>query len=88
MQEMSIKIDGIYRHYKTGKLYVVTGFSIDSETMETRVEYKRIGSDMSIIWSRPIKMFFEWIPDKETFRFVFFKMIKDHKPTTECIGGF
>lgn len=55
----------IWRHYKGG-VYKVTNFSIDTDTLEARVEYRRIdGPDYNseiehdIFFSRPLREWFE-----------------------------
>lgn len=53
-----LKIGEHYINKKTGKTYVIEGFSIDSETLETRVLYKRIEDFLlDQVWDRPIELF-------------------------------
>ncbi|CAH6418848.1 Domain of unknown function (DUF1653)-containing protein [uncultured virus] len=48
---------GVYVHY-SGKRYEVTGTNINSETLETLVNYTALYGER-LPWSRPLKMFLE-----------------------------
>lgn len=53
-----------YKHFKHGTIYEVVGFSKDSETGETRVEYfphEEIERVRNMPWSRPLRMFDELV---------------------------
>lgn len=50
----------IYRHYKTGKLYVVTGRSIMEDTMEQLVTYSSIDRT-EIGVTRKVSVFFAFV---------------------------
>lgn len=52
---MTLKLNGIYRHYK-GKLYQVLNIGKDAETLEDVVIYK---DRNNIIWVRSYKIFSE-----------------------------
>ncbi len=62
MQAMKL---GIYRHYKTKKLYEVLFTAIHSETYEQMVVYKALYEcekfGTNSIWTRPAKMFSEMV---------------------------
>ncbi len=59
---------GVYRHFKGG-LYEVVDTVIDSESLETMVLYRPLGSPYW--WVRPYEMFFETVPcdGKQVLRF-------------------
>lgn len=46
-----------YRHKTRGSVYQITGLRIDSETMETRVDYADV--ETGLPWSRPAHEFFD-----------------------------
>jgi hypothetical protein len=50
---------GFYRHFK-GNYYEVLGTCVHSETLETMVLYRPVGSE--VLWVRPYSMFTELIP--------------------------
>lgn len=55
-----VKIGGRYRHFKTGKEYIVTGIAKHSETLEDMVVYEPQYADSPAkLWVRPIVMFEE-----------------------------
>ena len=56
---MDIRLYKTYMNIKTRSLYWVVGFSTDSETQETRVEYIRTYSPIHDYrkWSRPLSLF-------------------------------
>lgn len=56
---MSVKIGGIYRHYK-GNLYEVLAVAKHSETLEDMVVYKALYGE-GLVWVRPLLMFEEEI---------------------------
>ena len=56
---MSVKIGGIYRHYK-GNLYEVLAVAKHSETLEDMVVYKALYGE-GVVWVRPLPMFEEEI---------------------------
>ncbi|MDE6223899.1 MAG: DUF1653 domain-containing protein [Alphaproteobacteria bacterium] len=56
---MSVKIGGIYRHYK-GNLYEVLAVAKHSETLEDMVVYKALYGE-GLVWVRPLIMFEEEI---------------------------
>ncbi|MBD5398678.1 DUF1653 domain-containing protein [bacterium] len=56
---MSVKIGGIYRHYK-GNLYEVLAVAKHSETLENMVVYKALYGE-GLVWVRPLLMFEEEI---------------------------
>lgn len=59
-------IGKVVRHFK-GNYYFIENISMDSETKETMVVYKPLyHRDDSMLWNRPLKMFFEEIdPNRE-----------------------
>jgi hypothetical protein len=55
-----IVTNGIYEHYKTGRLYRAVYVAKHSETLEDLVVYESLyQNDLSRIWARPLKMFEE-----------------------------
>lgn len=56
---MSVKIGGMYRHYK-GNLYEVLAVAKHSETLEDMVVYKALYGE-GVVWVRPLLMFEEEI---------------------------
>ena len=53
-------VGSVWLHYKGG-VYVVTGHSLHTETLETLVDYRRVGGpdfnaidEALVVWSRPI----------------------------------
>lgn len=57
----SIRVGGVYRHYK-GKLYTVLTLAKDSETLTDMVVYRCLyTSKISQVWVRPVSMFLEEI---------------------------
>lgn len=55
-----LKINWIYKHYKTWKEYKVLGIWKHSETLEELVIYEALyENNLSKIWCRPIEMFEE-----------------------------
>lgn len=50
-----LEIGRVYRHFK-GKLYVVEGVALDSETGEEMVVYRALYGEGKL-WVRPLKMF-------------------------------
>lgn len=82
-------IGKVVRHFK-GNYYFIENISMDSETKETFVVYRPLyHRDDSMLWTRPLKMFFEEISQerednitKQKHRFEFVKELeKDY--TTE-----
>lgn len=61
-----IKIGGIYKHFK-GNTYKVIGFARHSETEEDMVVYQSTKNNE--LWVRPIKMWNEYLPEKQSKRF-------------------
>lgn len=57
MEKQTLKINGIYRHYK-GDLYLALGIVYHSETGEKMVLYQALYDDCKI-WCRPYDMFFD-----------------------------
>jgi len=55
------KIGGLYKHYKTEKLYKVVGIARHSETLEDMVIYQPQYESETALWVRPLKMFLEKI---------------------------
>ena len=55
MQELELKINGIYKHFK-GDYYLVQDLEKDSETKEEMVVYRKLYGDVSL-WVRPKDMF-------------------------------
>ena len=55
--------NGIYRHYKRGRLYEIIGFAKDSETYEDMIVYKALYDCEEFgdqqVWVRPKAMFLE-----------------------------
>lgn len=62
----NIKIGGTYKHFK-GNTYKVVGFARHSETEEDMVVYQSTKNDE--LWVRPINMWNEYLPEKQTKRF-------------------
>lgn len=54
---MSVKIGGVYRHYK-GNLYEVLAIAKHSETLEDMVVYRALYGE-GLVWVRPVSMFEE-----------------------------
>lgn len=51
-----------YRHFKHGTIYVITGFSWDSETLKRRVLYNAENEpSKEEPWDRPEEMFYEMV---------------------------
>ena len=61
-----IKIGGIYKHFKVNT-YKFVGFARHSETEEDMVVYQSTKNDE--LWVRPINMWNEYLPEKQTKRF-------------------
>ena len=61
-------INGIYEHYKTGRLYTVLYIAKHSETLENMVVYKALYGNRDI-WVRPLKMFIEILPNGKRFEY-------------------
>lgn len=57
MEKQTLKINGIYQHYK-GDLYLALGIVYHSETGEKMVLYQALYDDCKI-WCRPYDMFFD-----------------------------
>ena len=57
-----LKINGIYKHYKTDNNYKVLDIGRDTETLEVMVIYQECYG-FGDIWIRPLKMFMEILPD-------------------------
>ncbi|TCD55048.1 DUF1653 domain-containing protein [Alloscardovia theropitheci] len=55
MTSRTIRIHGIYRHFK-GNFYIVEDLAQDSETMQEMVVYRKLYDDRSL-WVRPADMF-------------------------------
>lgn len=59
----SIKVGGVYRHYKTGGDYELVGFGRIEATLEEVVFYKSLqaskGFPAGTVWVRPITSFLE-----------------------------
>ena len=70
---MSVKIGGIYRHYK-GNLYEVLAIAKHSETLEDMVVYKALYEE-GLVWVRPLSMFDEEII-KDNVRIKRFELIE------------
>lgn len=54
-ENRTVKINGVYRHFKNKK-YIVVDVATHSETKETYVVYRRLYGDGSL-WIREINMF-------------------------------
>ena len=61
---MSVKIKGIYKHFK-GDHYFVEDIAIHSETLEKMVVYRQLYGDTTL-YVRPYDMFLEKV-DKEKY---------------------
>ncbi|MBD5404956.1 DUF1653 domain-containing protein [bacterium] len=70
---MSVKIGGIYKHYK-GNLYEVLAIVKHSETLEDMVVYKALYGE-GLVWVRPLSMFEEEII-KDNVRIKRFELIE------------
>ena len=70
---MSVKIGGIYKHYK-GNLYEVLAIAKHSETLEDMVVYKALYGE-GLVWVRPLSMFEEEII-KDNVRIKRFELIE------------
>lgn len=53
--ERTLKIHGLYRHFK-GKMYIVEDIAFDSETEAKMVVYRALYGDRQL-WVRPYDMF-------------------------------
>ena len=61
----TVKIHGVYKHYKGG-FYIVESIGYHSETLEKLVVYRALYGDGKV-WCRPYGMFLEEIePDKQS----------------------
>lgn len=48
-----------WRHWRTGEIYVVTGFTVDEKTNRLRVSYRPLLDFAGVPWSRPFVEWFE-----------------------------
>ena len=64
MEKRSVKINGVYRHFK-GNLYRVLCVAKHSDTMEELVIYKAMYGSGDV-YARPVYMFLEMV-DKEKY---------------------
>lgn len=70
-----VDVGGHYTHYRNpDHVYEVTGFGIDEDTTEIRVEYQRIDENPPLPWRRRLKGKDGWLTpvvldDKEVSRF-------------------
>lgn len=65
---MSLKIHGIYRHFK-GDYYIVEDIIYHSETKEKMVAYRALYEDAKL-WCRPYDMFLEEVNrNNQKYRF-------------------
>lgn len=72
---MEIKIDGTYKHYKTGNNYKVICVAKHSETLENLVIYETLYDNPTAkFWARPAKMFLEEV-EKDGIKQSRFKLI-------------
>lgn len=62
----SIQVGKLYKHFK-GNIYKVIGFARHSETDEDMVLYQ--SQKNNELWVRPIEMWNEFLPEKQTRRF-------------------
>lgn len=62
----SIQVGKLYKHFK-GNIYKVVGFARHSETDEDMVLYQ--SQKNNELWVRPIAMWNEYLPEKQTTRF-------------------
>jgi hypothetical protein len=61
-----VDIGGHYVHYKHPEaIYVVTGFGIDEDTEDVRVEYERIDENPAIPWRRKLVGIDGWLTKVE-----------------------
>lgn len=66
---LRVNVGGLYRHYKTKEVYRVITIAKNTETLEDMVVYETHSykSQLSNVWTRPIKMFLDTaIVDGET----------------------
>lgn len=78
MEDLEIKIGGIYKHFK-GNEYEVIALARDSETLEEMVVYKGLYEHPEFgygaIWVRPLKMFNAYI-ERAEYKGPRFKLIE------------
>lgn len=55
---MSEIINGVFRHYKNGKNYLIIGVALHTETNEQLVIYKPLYKTEHSLFARPYDMFF------------------------------
>jgi hypothetical protein len=76
-QHESVKLQGIYRHYK-GKLYRVTGVARHSESLEQMVVYECLyDNPEGQLWVRPLEMFLEKVAGQPRFEYIGDQKAKD-----------
>ena len=51
-----VNIGDIYKHFK-GNVYIVVDLTVDSDSLQTRVTYKRKDNNSDTRWSRPLNEF-------------------------------
>lgn len=54
-------INGVFRHYKNGKKYQITGVAVHTENNEKLVIYKPLYESECEFYARPYEMFFEQV---------------------------
>lgn len=63
MTKRTVKIHGVYRHFK-GNLYLVEDIAYHSETEEKMVVYRALYGDHRL-WCRPYSMFLDEVDRKK-----------------------
>lgn len=60
-----IPIGSRWRHFRATNLYVILGFTFDTEKDEWALRYRRVSPSVSVEFSRRLSVFFGMVPDAE-----------------------
>ena len=57
--DRSVSVGDVFKHFKEGKMYLVVGFAISTETEEILVLYRPVVflPEEDKVWARPLGMF-------------------------------